>query len=90
MCLELPDTTEKLSWGHPNFRTGKKTFVAFEQVQGRPSIAFRLDADVEQLGPNFFDTPYGRGKWVSLWIDEGFNARQVRALVKRSYETARG
>lgn len=87
MCLALPDTTERLSWGHPNFRTGKKTFVTFEQVKGRPSIAFRLDA-AEVKGVEFFETPYGRGKWVSVWVDEGFDKRLVRGLVKRSYQAA--
>ena len=40
LCLSLPETSEASSWGHPNFRAGKKTFVAFERVKGRPSIAW--------------------------------------------------
>jgi len=52
----------------PNFVAGKKTFVAFEQFHGRPSIAFRLDHEnVERLSgnPPFFAMPYGRGQWLS-------------------------
>jgi len=90
LCLSLPETTETSSWGHPNFRAGKKTFAAFEIVQGRPSIAFRLDpANVERLlrrKPSFL-TPYGRGLWVSLWVDGRVNWKLVADLVHRSYRT---
>ena len=67
-----PETSETPSWGHPNFKAGKKMFVAFEQIKGRPSIAFRLEPkEVERLlmRKQFFETPYGRGQWVSLWAD---------------------
>src|SRR5687768_15646897 len=63
LCLSLPETREVSSWGHPNFKAGKKTFVAFERVKGRPSIAFRLEPDeVDRLlqRKHFFVTPYGR------------------------------
>jgi predicted DNA-binding protein (MmcQ/YjbR family) len=88
ICLALPETTETGSWGHPNFKAGKKTFVAFEQVKGRASIAFRLEPnEVERLlrRKQFFATPYGRGLWASLWADNGVDWAAVEDLVKRSY-----
>ena len=88
LCLALPETAERGSFGHPNFVAGKKTFVTFEQFKGRPSIAFRLDlGDIEQLSGNplFFATPYGRGLWLSLWIDTKFDWNVVKELVERSY-----
>ena len=88
LCLSLPETTETGSWGHPNFKAGKKTFVAFERVKGRPSIAFRLEPDeVERLlqRKQFFPTPYGRGQWASLWADNRVDWDVVEDLVKRSY-----
>lgn len=72
LALSYPESNESASWGHPNFRAGKKAFVTFERWEGRPSIAFRVqDSDKEKLRPGgeFFVTPYGRGQWVSLWID---------------------
>src|SRR5437868_13736146 len=72
LCLSFPETSERSSWGHPNFRVGKKTFATFEHVHGRPSIAFRLDqADIKQLTrrKHFFAPPYGRGQWISTWTD---------------------
>ena len=88
LCLSLPETIETASWGHPNFKAGKKTFVAFERVKGRASIAFRLEPDeVERLlrGKQFFATPYGRGLWASVWVDGRVDWRAVEDLVKRSY-----
>ena len=88
LCLALPETSETASWGHPNFKAGKKTFVAFERVKGRASIAFRLEPDeVERLLQRkpFFATPYGRGLWVSAWADAPVDWRAVQDLVERSY-----
>jgi predicted DNA-binding protein (MmcQ/YjbR family) len=109
LCLQLPESTEKISWGHPNFRTGGKTFCAFEIVGGRPSIAFRLPRpDVDALlategdhsSPKvqkaaaaarrrirFFPTPYGRGLWVSMWVDGTVNWKSIARLVDFSYRT---
>lgn len=88
LCLALPETSEVASHGHPNFKAGKKTFVAFERIKGRASIAFRLDpAEVEQLlrRTQFFATPYGRGLWASLWADGRIDWNAVEDLVERSY-----
>ena len=88
LCLSLPETSETASWGHPNFKAGKKTFVAFERVKGRAAVAFRLEPDdVERLlqRKQFFATPYGRGLWVSVWADGPVDWRAVQDLVDRSY-----
>lgn len=88
LCLALPETSEVGSWGHPNFRTGKRTFTTFEWIAGRPSIAFRLDpVDVDLLLQRrcFFATPYGRGQWASLWADGRVNWRLIERLLRRSY-----
>jgi predicted DNA-binding protein (MmcQ/YjbR family) len=88
LCLSLPEGTEVSSWGHPNFRAGKRTFATFEWVKGRPSIAFRLNStDVDLLlhRKRFFVTPYGRGQWVSVWADGSLNWALVERLLHRSY-----
>jgi predicted DNA-binding protein (MmcQ/YjbR family) len=79
-----------MSWGHPNFRAGKRTFAAIEIIGGRPSIAFRLTpADVAGLlrRKQFFATPYGRGLWASMWADGPVDWRLVAALLWNSYRT---
>jgi predicted DNA-binding protein (MmcQ/YjbR family) len=87
-CLALPEATEAGSWGHPNFKSGKKTFAAFEWITGRPSVAFRLngvDVDLLVHRKNFFETPYGRRQWVSVWADRRVSWRLVERLLLRSY-----
>ena len=87
-CLMLPESNEVASWGHPNFRAGKRTFVTFEWIKGRPSIAFRLnptDVDFLLRRKGFFVTPYGRGQWVSAWVDGSVNWALLNRLIQRSY-----
>ena len=88
LCLALPETRETAVWGHPNFRAGKRTFCAFELIGGRPSIAFRVTAaEAKQLARkrHFFSTPYGRGVWVSRWLDVRVDAKSMATLIGRSY-----
>lgn len=89
LCLSLPETSEVESWGHPNFRAGRRTFVTFEWLNRRPSVAFRVNTTNMHMllrRKHFFVTPYGRGKWVSLWADAPFSWRTVRDLVNGSYQ----
>ena len=88
LCLAFPESSERSSWGHPNFKAGTKTFAAFEPVKGRPSIAFRLnptDVDLLLQRDGFFTTPYGRGLWVSMWADGPVDWKLVNRLLDRSY-----
>jgi predicted DNA-binding protein (MmcQ/YjbR family) len=86
--LAFPETTETWSWGHPNFRAGKKTFCTFEMIAGRPSIALRLsraDVDLTLRRKHFFATPYSRGLWASVWIDGAVDWKLIARLLERSY-----
>jgi len=89
-CLSLPGSTEALAWGHPVFKAGGKMFCAFEVFKGRPSIAFRLDgkdATAALKNVRCFASPYGRGLWVSVWVDEVVDWKQIGAFVNESYRT---
>ena len=87
----MPEVTETNSWGHPNFRAGKRTFATIEWIGGRPSIAFRLDANEVDLyllnREEFFATPYGRGKWISIWADGKLDWVLLEDLIVQSYRT---
>ena len=91
LCLRLPETSETDSWGHPNFRAGKRTFAAFEWIKGRPSVAIHLGAaDAEAFllqHDGSFETPYGRGKWVSIWADAHMDKAFLRDLIERGYRS---
>ena len=88
LCLSLPETTETGSWGHPNFRAGKRTFVTYEWTRGCPAIAFRLaPAEVRrrEKARGFLSTPYGRGQWVSMEVRGRLDWRLVERLILESY-----
>jgi predicted DNA-binding protein (MmcQ/YjbR family) len=88
VCLGFPGATEGSAWGHPVFRAGGKTFAAFEIVAGRPSIAFRVDRDGFDLlraKRGFFETPYGRGLWVSRRADGKIAWRPLGLLLESAY-----
>ena len=89
-CLSLPGSTEALAWGHPVFKAGGKTFCTFEVFGGRPSIAFRLEkkaAAAALKDVRCFASPYGRGLWVSVWVDGTVDRNQLSAFVDQSYRT---
>ncbi|MEK6372853.1 MAG: MmcQ/YjbR family DNA-binding protein [Acidobacteriota bacterium] len=88
ICLGLPEATEEMGFGHPVFNIRKKCFAAFESSGGRPAIAVRidpLDAGIFAADARFFATPYGRGKWISLWADGKTDWKLVGQLVEASY-----
>jgi hypothetical protein len=35
--------------------------------------------------PHFFTTPYGRGLWVSVWVDGPLSWRVMADLLERAY-----
>lgn len=90
LCLSLPETSQTDSWGHPNFKAGKKTFAVHEWVKGRPLMGFRLDGadrDIFLMDPAFFEPPYSQGKWVAVWADGEPDWTMIADLVMRSYRT---
>lgn len=90
MCLDFPDSIEVLAWGHPTFKAGRKMFCAFEIIRSRPSIAFRLPAQQAAAAlkdDRCFASPYGRGLWVSVWVDGTVDWKQIAAFVDQSYRT---
>ena len=89
LCLMLPEAVEAIAWGHPVFRVGKKTFCAFELIKKRPTIAFRLPPDdVEAaIARGAVVTPYGRGIWASVRVDEALDWDAIARYADRSYRT---
>jgi len=90
LCLALPEASERSSWGHPNFRAGKRTFATVEWIKGEPSVAVRLGrAGVNSYAKvkGAFLTPYGRGEWLSLKADSHLNWTLLEKLILDSYKS---
>lgn len=88
MCLDLPDVSEVMAYGHPNFRAGKKMFVAFEDYRGKPSIAFRVPLEQQRAlaADARFAVPRAGGSqgWICR-ILEDVTVTELRALVQDAY-----
>jgi len=90
ICLALPETTETLTWGHPNFRVDNKIFCSFGgEHLGLSAISLKVGLEHQPLflaDPRFFKTPYvGNKGWVSLKVEGRMNWTEVRELVCASY-----
>jgi predicted DNA-binding protein (MmcQ/YjbR family) len=93
ICLALPNVVEVEAWRHPTFRVGGKTFVAFEIVTGRPTVACHVgrdEVDILLRDERFFATPYGRGEWISIFVDKRAPWKLVAQLVGSSHERTSG
>jgi predicted DNA-binding protein (MmcQ/YjbR family) len=89
LCLSLPETREVPAWGHPNFRAGNRTFAAFEEYRGRPTVAVKLTPAEQSLlvdDVRFSRSPYvGQHGWVTIWVDQPVEWPLIRDLVLRGY-----
>jgi predicted DNA-binding protein (MmcQ/YjbR family) len=91
LCLSLPGTVEKSSWGHPNWAAGR-IYAAFEQYGGRPSLcalASREEQSLLVLDDRLFVPPYvGSKGWVGVWLDKRPAWSLVAALLRAAHEKA--
>jgi predicted DNA-binding protein (MmcQ/YjbR family) len=89
LCRRLPGTTETVSWGHPTFKAGGKTFSVLEPYRGHLTLCFKLsppDAEAARADPRFFTTPYiGSKGWVSLIVDGKPDWKLIGELLLSSY-----
>jgi predicted DNA-binding protein (MmcQ/YjbR family) len=89
LCLALPGTCETPTWGHPNFRAGKKIFAAFHaDSAGSPCIWLKLGplaSDVTRGDPRFSPSRHGAHRWGGLRADLPLDWSRVRELVLGSY-----
>lgn len=89
LCLALPETCETPTWGHPNFRAGKKIFAAFHaDADGSPCIWLKLGPfarDVTRGDPRFSPSRHGATQWGGLRADRPLDWSLVRLLVLESY-----
>ena len=90
ICLALPKTSETVTFGHPTFQVGTKTFVVLETYKGELSICFKVGKSMQSVflgDPRFYRTPYvGQHGWVSLRAKTRLNWKEIAELARGSYE----
>jgi predicted DNA-binding protein (MmcQ/YjbR family) len=90
ICLTLAGTEEKLSHGHPSFKTIHGIYAVIEEYRGELSICVKVGVDVQGVfleDPRFYLTPYtGRLGWVSLKVHAALlDWNEISELLKGSY-----
>jgi len=91
ICLSLPDTRERLSWGHPTFTVHDRPFAVFEKYHLEWCLCFRTELEHQGLfvkDPRFFITPYiGKQGWLSLRVHAAkLNWTEIRQLLRDSHK----
>ena len=91
VCARLPETSETVTFGHPTFQVGGKTFAVLEEYKGELGIALKVELSIQSVflkDPRFFRTPYiGKHGWVTLKIYPApLNWKEIAELVKGSYQ----
>jgi predicted DNA-binding protein (MmcQ/YjbR family) len=90
ICSQLPDVTETVTFRHPTFQVGGKTFAVFEQYKGELGLALKVEKELQQVflkDPLFYMTPYaGKHGWVTLRMEpKPPDWKEVREMVRGSY-----
>ena len=88
VCLALPEAYETSTWGHPNFRAGKKIFAAFHHSEGVPCIWARIDPLEHHVlagDPRFLDTRHGAPRWIAVRADRKLDWKMVRGLMEGAF-----
>ena len=84
LCLSFPETHETMTWGHPNFRAGKKIFAAFHDDGSSPCIWLKPEPPTRELlrdDPRFSPSRHGRSLWVGLQVNRPVDWALVRELL---------
>lgn len=90
LCLALPKTSETVTFGHPTFQVGTKTFAVLETYKGELSICVKVGKKMQPVfleDPRFYRTPYvGQHGWVSLRAKTKLDWKEIAQLVSGSHE----
>lgn len=89
---KLPGVVETSSWGHANWRTGKKLFASYEENRGKKVFSFF--AGVEGAEAYLEDRRFSPPKytdhhgWVSLELGAKTDWNEVRSLLNKGFVLA--
>src|SRR5688572_21311332 len=87
ICLALPDTQLKMSWGSPHFFVGKKIFAGCDEKSGTLSLTIKLEPEHSDLlltsDPRFKQSRYQGA--IELDLSRIKKWDEVEALIQESY-----
>ncbi|MFI6908981.1 MmcQ/YjbR family DNA-binding protein [Nonomuraea sp. NPDC050394] len=94
LCLDLPETTERLSHGEPTwFVRDKKTFVMFADHHHDDRLGFWCAAPpgvqqelVAEDPAHYFRPPYvGHRGWLGVYLDVDVDWAEIKEIVTDAY-----
>ena len=95
LCLALPETSERLSHGHPTFFVGgKRSFLMVldnHHHDGRFAIWCAAEAGVQELlveadPQRFFRPPYvGHRGWLGMRLDRDLHWEELTGIIQDAY-----
>lgn len=90
LCLALPETSEDLQYGQPNWRAGKRSFALVQHDGEVVRLNVRVGTESQHLytaDPRYRIPPYmGHQGWISLALQpEEPDWLEVRSLLRQSY-----
>ena len=95
ICLHLPETTEVVSHGSPNFRVADKTFATFSvnhHGDGRVALLLAMGPGAQlyhvTIEPQYYFVPpyVGPRGWVGIELNKRLSWRTVALRVWETYE----
>ena len=95
ICLALPETSERLSHGHPTFFVrGKRSFVMVlsnHHGDGRFAMWCAAEEGVQEMlveadPERFFRPPYvGHRGWLGVRLDRGVHLDELAGIIEDAY-----
>jgi predicted DNA-binding protein (MmcQ/YjbR family) len=90
VCLDLAEATETVTYGHPTFQVGGKTFSVLEEYKGELGICIKVEKELQGSflkDARFFRTPYiGAQGWVTLRVHAAkLDWEEIQELLAGSY-----
>jgi hypothetical protein len=92
IASRLPGSVECVTFGHPTFKTGDKTFAVLDRYEGHSCLWLRVDP-VERGGllgsRGWFESPRDPGRSALCCRLESIDWRRIGARVRLSHALAR-
>ncbi len=94
ICLAMPESSERETWGHPTFRIRDKIFSTYGRVddEGRSVTTMTMKAaDGEQESllaeghPFFYPNYVGSKGWIGIVVDGDTDWTEIAELVEDSF-----
>jgi hypothetical protein len=89
ICLDLPESSEAIQFGHPAWKAGARTFAIARAEQARLTACFWVGADQQNLltaDVRFRIPPYfGHNGWIALDVSADCDPAELAALAMQSY-----